>query len=1041
MPETAPERAKIATAAVDGKVFVHNPVTKETALQDPEQAAKNVFLGGWLPVSERDAEAIQGFKDLRATVDVPESIGLGVKRGLTLGLSDLAAESPEERTLLAAESGAHPIITGAAELGTMLVPLALSGGTGLGARAAAAAPVSLAARVGEGAALALRGESPGLAATALSRAAGAGIEGSIYGGAQAIRDAHLDDTPLTAQRLMSGVFGGFGLGAAMGLPFGAAEAGAQALGRGAGLAGEGLEAGANYLDRSVIGQRGAEIQPQLAEILKPGLSEADAIAVARAHGLAGDESALKGAVRDFQAANLNDPVVSRELFDLANAPGELGERMRAELFTEGQRLRDAAEGSLAQGLDQVHAMDQVALRGWSGRFKKQQIEEWVPETAFHDDAADAIANVAAVPLRDRAHVAEIVAREVERQVAFKSKEWGELLTALGADETNALNVIENGIATGDRRVAAALFGSGLGNNETMRALVEAAGVIPQWKRAALELIDNAGAAYEQAAALPKGAFAEGGQGKLKEVLGLLANERQGIAAGGRANAAASLDYIKKRLGSYAGEGFLGTGDGVEGLARLWHEQFRTALERPDLWGAQFAGIQRDINAILHKRIARDPAFHGAFFDSTYAPDPRNPWAVGERASLGKIRAAVDKFQDPASAVELDALRAHLAESKKLAGLVKQFYDLTPEDLRVVEGINGAVGNSERALTEAMHYARRVEQGQALRKIGIAGSGYRERGLLGYLVGGPIGAAAGVAFSHLVNPGHGLALRAVLERAWGAHGARVSAALSKMFRSGAEGLREAGPKIAAGGTALARRAGAPGVLAQATGANVEQRNAQYRQTLNDLNEMATQRGKVLAAIGATLGPGLRMAPAVPMHMADAIQRAAQTLLQLAPAKPVPSLFGGAEYRLVSDTELEHWNRLVNSALDPTSILDSVSQGTLTPDMVVVAEQAAPELVADLKQQVVAYVSEVGQDKLPYTSKVQLSTLFNVPLDMTMQPAYIQAQQMVHQARAMMQQQTGPTPAERRSFGEDGVQRDYARNTMGAGDRVESNEVIR
>jgi hypothetical protein len=1000
-----------------GKVYVYNPTTKETRTVSPAEGAAAVFTAGFLPVSERDAESIHAQRSLAESVSVGEAVGLGLKRAATLGLSDLAEDTDGERAVLEATEAAHPFITGGTELaGTVGLTALTLGGSGLLRGAAALSPVGLTTLAGEGVAAGV-GLGGGVARTALARGVGAGVEGALYGGAQAFRDAHLDDTPLTAQRLMSGIFGGFGIGAAIGTPLGAAEGALGVLGR-----------------RSLIARRGAAVQGDLDAILRPGLTDADAVAIARAHGLQGSDGELRQAVREFQAQNYDSPHVTPDLLQLANAPGELGERVRAELFTEGQRLRAGAEERLRGSLDQLFEGDQVAIGGWSGRLKRKQVESWIPESSFKDDAIDGFAEVNRLPVEERAAVAAEVTKRVQEDIALNPAAFGAMKTSLGVDDKDFLNVLEKGIYDGDRRVAAALFGSGLGNNETMQSLTRRAGLHPKYKLEALRLVDDAGEALANAQALPKGAFSEGGQGKLKEMLGLLAVERRAIENGSRADVFSSLDYIKKRLGSYAGKGWLGTGDGVQGLARRWHEPFRQALERPDLWGDTAAGVQREMNAILHKRIARMSEFDSTFFDSTFQPDPRNPWATGRRASQEKIRRSMDRLIDDAQSFELDAFRTHISESKQLADVMRKHYDLEPDDMNVVAALEKTSADADKAMTEALHFARRQRQGEVLHQVGIAGTGFRERAVVGYVVGGLPGAVAMGAINHLLNPGHTLALRAMLERALGSHGARVSQAMG--------GLVGGAARLVGGAARAAGRTAGPATLGLSTaGSTLEERNGAYVETLQDLNEMAQNREAVLRAIGGRLGHGLRQVPGAPSMMADSLMRGAQFLLQVAPAKPQTFLFG-THVRLMGDIELDQWEKLVHATMDPASILESAAAGELTKDQVFGASVTAPELVQDLRGQLANFVAELGPEKIPYPAQVQMSVLFDVPVGPASTPEYTAFNQFVHQTREQMDQPNGPTPVERRTFGETGLQRgSYARRVMSQGDKIELDEVIR
>lgn len=155
---------------------------------------------------------------------------LGVGSGLTLGLSDVAAEAAGApvQEIKAAQPG---ISLGAGVAGAVLPALA-TGGESLIAKGLAATPAAGAARVGTGvtaAAKAALGEAPagaGLLAKAVRAAAppalGGATEGAIWGGTQQAVEDFIADKELAAERILpaAGIGALFG-GTASGL-FGAA---------------------------------------------------------------------------------------------------------------------------------------------------------------------------------------------------------------------------------------------------------------------------------------------------------------------------------------------------------------------------------------------------------------------------------------------------------------------------------------------------------------------------------------------------------------------------------------------------------------------------------------------------------------------------------------------------------------------------------------------------------------------------------------------------------------------------------------------------
>jgi hypothetical protein len=191
----------------------------------------------------------------------------GVGRGLTLGLSDLAARELGYAPELERLERYNPTASLVGEGLGMLAPLALSGGA-----AGAAEGASVAARVGRAATAVPRvvggvGEAAGAVGRGLVRGLGAaeggllargaetaarfGAEGALYGVGEAVSRAAIHDEELTAEKLVGAAGHGFALGAAGG----AALVGAGALGRAA--LGKGLDV-ATGLAESAVGRAEAK---------------------------------------------------------------------------------------------------------------------------------------------------------------------------------------------------------------------------------------------------------------------------------------------------------------------------------------------------------------------------------------------------------------------------------------------------------------------------------------------------------------------------------------------------------------------------------------------------------------------------------------------------------------------------------------------------------------------------------------------------------------------------------------------------------------
>lgn len=193
----------------------------------------------------------------------------GAGRGATLGLSDLAAGAllGDEYSQAARErQQANPLTAGATEIAGTIAPALLTGGAGAVARGAALTPAALASRAGVAAERLAARATAGLGEGALARMAGraaqvgasGATEGALYGVGSEISKAALENTDITAEKLLSGAleggkFGGL-TGAGMGAVGSLAGRAAEKL-----LGGESLRAKARELaDESLLKAFGAQ---------------------------------------------------------------------------------------------------------------------------------------------------------------------------------------------------------------------------------------------------------------------------------------------------------------------------------------------------------------------------------------------------------------------------------------------------------------------------------------------------------------------------------------------------------------------------------------------------------------------------------------------------------------------------------------------------------------------------------------------------------------------------------------------------------------
>lgn len=165
------------------------------------------------------------------------------------------------------------------------------------------------------------------------------------------------------------------------------------------------------------------------------------------------------------------------------------------------------------------------------------------------------------------------------------------------------------------------------------------------------------------------------------------------------------------------------------------------------------------------------------------------------------------------------------------------------------------------------------------------------------------------------------------------------------------------------------------------------------TPDSITESATR------AISAKIDPSV--APALFTQANMVVNRAAMYLSATAP-KPLSksvTLTPIPEKNRYSDLQMYQWGLKVEGVKNPYSLLTDMRNGNLSRAKVEAVREVHPEIYEGIKEGILEYVT--GLDKpLPYAKTVQISTLFESPVDDTLQPDFIR----------MMQGSVGPVPGE-------------------------------
>lgn len=96
---------------------------------------------------------------------------------------------------------------------------------------------------------------------------------------------------------------------------------------------------------------------------------------------------------------------------------------------------------------------------------------------------------------------------------------------------------------------------------------------------------------------------------------------------------------------------------------------------------------------------------------------------------------------------------------------------------------------------------------------------------------------------------------------------------------------------------------------------------------------------------------------------------------------------------SDMELAKWERYVEAVEDPMSVLDDLNAGRINREGIETLKTVYPRIYEEVQTVFLDHLSET-RENLNYRDRLQLSILFDVPLEVTMEPGFVAAIQQRH-----------------------------------------------
>lgn len=427
------------------------------------------------------------------------------------------------------------------------------------------------------------------------------------------------------------------------------------------------------------------------------------------------------------------------------------------------------------------------------------------------------------------------------------------------------------------------------------------------------------------------------------------------------------------------------------------EQMQKHLEKESLYGA-VGRAQADINPIWSKIISADPLEQS--FRKKVANVAWQDVFETDRQFMTKV---VDSIGKPGNEIYEKHLAQSLQDKLEFINRVEKHLDL-PEKfakeaakqksninkmLEALDKTNSVVG-AQNQLADIISHSSAL--GSLMRMGAGAGLGYaidKEQGAL-------IGGGAGLMLSVLTNPGRTAQVRAALERITSDVDLQIGKSIKSYINKAIGKAVEKAPKAKRLVGPLSQR-----VLMDSNWGDKrtkdKDRQQAFERRVSELQEFVTRPQLAADRLVKNTEAIAEVAPKTAAIAQIKALNAAAYLYDKAPKAMKGQALIAKKYK-VPEFELMKYERIVEAVQDPMVIMRDLYNGKLTNDVVDAVATVYPQLYQRIVLTIAEQIPTI-QEKLPYKERVNLSTLFNLPVDETMEPAFYRTMQGINQQVAL------------------------------------------
>lgn len=414
------------------------------------------------------------------------------------------------------------------------------------------------------------------------------------------------------------------------------------------------------------------------------------------------------------------------------------------------------------------------------------------------------------------------------------------------------------------------------------------------------------------------------------------------------------------------------------------EPLRQHLMDPKIWGE--AGVaQQAINGKWETLLKRFDRYKQELF----AQGPKD-YHTGQRqlfADTAKVKSWLSTAGTTAGETRQTMVRETIDAIDDLASTIGKYHEMGPGQAKQLEALQGAAARMRSAIGDVdktVSIANKIDDVMAMDKRGI-GQLVTPGALAatGAILGGPLGAAAGLGIGMLARPGAAIGAAEAIQSVAGRFGVKLQNGTSNWILSAA-GLRKAATRVgqAATGTAVAAtttaRAAIPTTVASFVGREKSLDKA-YEKRIEQLVQAKQDPSILIDNLAKATGNLSEVNPNLAGALIQKASAAIDFLASRAPAGTIdPTMLQPGRKSVVSDLEKKRFARLWMAVEKPETVLNDLRRGMATPDQLEALRVVHPETYQAIRMTVMDAIAEVDRKgaRLPLAVRTQLDLLLDL-----------------------------------------------------------------